>query len=47
MLLDEGRIVEFDSPTKLLSDPSTRFHGLCKATGKNEFTVLKKIARVK
>ncbi|KIJ61804.1 hypothetical protein HYDPIDRAFT_183028 [Hydnomerulius pinastri MD-312] len=44
MLLDEGRIVEFDSPSTLLSDPSSRFHGLCKATGKNEFAQLKKMA---
>ncbi|KIJ58415.1 hypothetical protein HYDPIDRAFT_44470 [Hydnomerulius pinastri MD-312] len=44
MLLDEGRIMEFDRPSTLLSDPSSRFHGLCKATGKNEFAQLKKMA---
>ncbi|KAF9234929.1 hypothetical protein BU15DRAFT_78554 [Melanogaster broomeanus] len=44
MLLDEGRIVEFDRPAALLADHNSRFHGLCKATGKEEFTVLKKMA---
>jgi len=44
MLLEEGRIVEFDTPTTLLADSSSRFHGLCKATGKNEFSMLKKLA---
>jgi len=46
MLLDEGRIVEFDTPARLLSDPNSRFYGLCKATGKNEFAVLKRMAGV-
>ncbi|KAH7906727.1 multidrug resistance-associated ABC transporter [Hygrophoropsis aurantiaca] len=44
MILDEGRIVEFDSPATLLSDTSSRFYGLCKATGKNEFSTLMKMA---
>ncbi|ETW77907.1 ABC transporter [Heterobasidion irregulare TC 32-1] len=47
MLLEDGRIVEFDSPGTLLSDPSSKFHSLCKATGKNEFAVLKKMAGAK
>jgi ABC-type multidrug transport system fused ATPase/permease subunit len=46
MLLDEGRIVEFDRPATLLSDPSSRFYALCKATGKTEFSVLKRMAGV-
>ena len=46
MLLDEGRIVEFDSPAVLLSDPNSRFYSLCKATGKTEFSVLKRLAGV-
>lgn len=46
MLLDEGRVVEFDSPTTLLRDPSSRFYKLCKATGKEEFAVLKRMAGV-
>ncbi|KAF7972890.1 hypothetical protein HWV62_16688 [Athelia sp. TMB] len=33
MVLDQGRIVEFDN-----------FYGLCKASGKNEFSMLKKMA---
>jgi len=46
MLLEEGRIVEFDSPAALLSDPNSKFYSLCKATCKSEFAVLKKIAGV-
>lgn len=46
MLLEEGRIVEFDSPAVLLSDPSSKFYSLCKATGMNEFAVLKRMAGV-
>ncbi|KAG7098217.1 hypothetical protein E1B28_000184 [Marasmius oreades] len=30
MLLDQGRIVEFDRPQKLLAQPSSRFYALCK-----------------
>ncbi|KAH7910130.1 hypothetical protein BJ138DRAFT_1127138 [Hygrophoropsis aurantiaca] len=44
MLLDNGRIVEFDRPAALLADPSSGFYALCKATGKKEFSVLKKMA---
>ncbi|KAF9450615.1 P-loop containing nucleoside triphosphate hydrolase protein [Macrolepiota fuliginosa MF-IS2] len=44
MLLEDGRIAEFDKPSVLLSDPSSKFYSLCKATGKDEFTVLKKMA---
>ncbi|EIN08192.1 multidrug resistance-associated ABC transporter [Punctularia strigosozonata HHB-11173 SS5] len=46
MVLDQGRMVEFDSPKTLLSDPSSKFYSLCKATGKEEFAVLKKLAGV-
>jgi ABC-type multidrug transport system fused ATPase/permease subunit len=46
MVLDQGRMVEFDSPKTLLSDPSSKFYSLCKATGKDEFSVLKKMAGV-
>ncbi|KAL6302688.1 P-loop containing nucleoside triphosphate hydrolase protein [Sparassis latifolia] len=41
MLPEEGRIVEFDKPAVLLADPDSKFCSLCKATGKNEFAVLK------
>ncbi|KAE9407953.1 ATP-binding cassette transporter [Gymnopus androsaceus JB14] len=44
MLLDQGRIVEFDKPQILLADSSSKFHALCKATGKDEFSTLKKLA---
>ncbi|KAJ6495413.1 multidrug resistance-associated ABC transporter [Mycena sanguinolenta] len=46
MLLDQGRIAEFDKPGVLLRNPNTKFHALCKATGKEEFAVLKKMAGV-
>ncbi|EMD35635.1 hypothetical protein CERSUDRAFT_85574 [Gelatoporia subvermispora B] len=46
MLLDEGTIVEFDKPATLLSQPSSKFYALCKATGENEFAVLRKMAGV-
>lgn len=46
MLLEEGRIVEFDSPGVLLSNPNSKFYSLCKATGRNEFAVLKRMAGV-
>ncbi|KAI0806225.1 multidrug resistance-associated ABC transporter [Irpex lacteus] len=46
MLLDQGRIAEFDKPAVLLADPSSKFHSLCKATGKSEFAMLKKMAGV-
>ncbi|KAJ8520309.1 hypothetical protein ONZ45_g2846 [Pleurotus djamor] len=44
MLLDNGRIVEFDKPSVLLNNSSSKFYDLCKATGKDEFQVLKKMA---
>ncbi|KAF5371802.1 hypothetical protein D9758_003453 [Tetrapyrgos nigripes] len=44
MLLDQGRIVEFDRPQVLLSQPNSKFYALCKATGKEEFSMLKKLA---
>ncbi|ESK87928.1 atp-binding cassette transporter [Moniliophthora roreri MCA 2997] len=46
MLLDQGRIVEFDQPKVLLSRPNSRFYALCKATGKEEFSMLRKLAGV-
>ncbi|KAJ7126290.1 multidrug resistance-associated ABC transporter [Mycena epipterygia] len=45
MLLDEGRIIEFDRPGTLLDDPASKFHALCKATGKGEFGMLRNLAR--
>ncbi|KAI0761279.1 multidrug resistance-associated ABC transporter [Trametes elegans] len=46
MLLDQGRIAEFDKPAVLLSNPQSKFYALCKATGKQEFAVLKRMAGV-
>jgi hypothetical protein len=46
MLLEQGRIVEFDNPATLLSNRNSKFYSLCKATGKHEFAVLKKMAGV-
>ncbi|KPV72284.1 uncharacterized protein RHOBADRAFT_39718 [Rhodotorula graminis WP1] len=45
LVLDRGEIVEFDSPAKLLDDPSSRFYALCRASGRREFTILKKMAQ--
>ncbi|KZV87123.1 multidrug resistance-associated ABC transporter [Exidia glandulosa HHB12029] len=46
MLLDNGqvRVAEFDRPAALLSDPTSKFYALCKAAGKDEFQVLKRMA---
>ncbi|KAI0676238.1 multidrug resistance-associated ABC transporter [Trametes maxima] len=46
MLLDQGRIAEFDKPATLLSNAQSKFYSLCKATGKQEFAVLKRMAGV-
>lgn len=44
MLLDQGRIAEFDKPSVLLQDVTSKFYSLCKATGKDEFATLKRMA---
>ncbi|KAJ6579193.1 multidrug resistance-associated ABC transporter, partial [Mycena vulgaris] len=44
MLLDQGRIAEFDRPSVLLANSSSKFHALCKATGREEYKMLKKMA---
>ncbi|KAI0792249.1 multidrug resistance-associated ABC transporter [Abortiporus biennis] len=46
MLLEDGRIAEFDKPAELLRNTSSKFYALCQATGKNELSVLKKLAGV-
>lgn len=46
MLLDRGKIVEFDTPSVLLKDTSSQFYGLCKATGSAEFSMLKQMAGI-
>jgi ABC-type multidrug transport system fused ATPase/permease subunit len=47
MLLEQGRIIEFDRPATLLGNPTSKFYALCKATGKDEFSMLKKMAGLK
>ncbi|KAJ6516269.1 multidrug resistance-associated ABC transporter [Mycena sanguinolenta] len=44
MVLDQGKIAEFDRPATLLANPSSKFYALCKATGSHEFQMLKKLA---
>ena len=44
MLLDQGKLVEFDKPAVLLSNPQSSFYNLCKAAGKQEFATLQKLA---
>ncbi|KZO97554.1 multidrug resistance-associated ABC transporter [Calocera viscosa TUFC12733] len=44
LVLDQGRIAEYDEPATLLANTSSMFYSLCKSTGKNEFEVLKKTA---
>lgn len=44
MLLEEGRIVEFDTPSALLSNPNSKFYSFCRAAGKSEFAILKRMA---
>ena len=46
MVLEQGRVAEFDTPANLLSNPSSKFNALCKATGKSEFAMLQKLAGV-
>jgi len=44
MLLEDGKIIEFDAPDILLADRESKFYALCKATGKEEFSTLKRLA---
>ncbi|KAJ7040968.1 multidrug resistance-associated ABC transporter [Mycena alexandri] len=46
MVLEEGRIVEFESPKTLLENESSKFYALCKATGSNEFATLQSMAEI-
>ncbi|KAH6911449.1 ATP-binding cassette transporter, partial [Coprinopsis sp. MPI-PUGE-AT-0042] len=43
IILDEGRIVEFDKPKTLLGNKTSQFYALCKATGE-EFSMLVSLA---
>ena len=44
MVLDAGRIVEFDKPGVLLADPHSQFYSLCKAAGRDEFSALLRLS---
>lgn len=44
LVLDAGRIVEYDHPATLIANPASRFHALCRASGKAEFKILKRMA---
>ncbi|KAJ1311227.1 hypothetical protein OPQ81_009727 [Rhizoctonia solani] len=44
LVMDQGHIAEYDEPSVLLADPSSKFYALCKATGPKEFAVLKHMA---
>ncbi|KAH7344787.1 multidrug resistance-associated ABC transporter [Rhizoctonia solani] len=44
VVMDQGHIAEYDEPSVLLADPSSKFFALCKATGPKEFAVLKHMA---
>jgi len=46
MILEQGRIIEFDRPATLLKNSTSKFYSLCRATGKEEFAMLKKMAGV-
>ena len=46
MLLEDGKIVEFDTPGNLLANRDSKFYALCRATGKEEFSTLKRLAGV-
>ncbi|KAJ7677817.1 P-loop containing nucleoside triphosphate hydrolase protein [Mycena polygramma] len=46
MVLEEGRIVEFDRPKTLLENPTSLFFAMCKAAGTEEFATLRNMAKV-
>jgi hypothetical protein len=44
LVMDAGKLMEFDEPYTLLQDANSRFSLLCKATGETEYAVLKGLA---
>lgn len=44
LVLDAGNVLEFDTPLNLLNNEASRFHALCRASGKTEYKILKKMA---
>lgn len=47
LVLDQGHVVEYASPASLIADTSSKFHALCRASGRSEFKLLKKMAEGK
>jgi len=45
LVLDKGRILEYDEPLKLMEDSGSAFYALCMAHGKDEFDQLIASAR--
>ncbi len=46
-MLDKGHVIEYDSPRRLLEDPNSRFYQMCRAAGRSEFKLLKRMANGK
>lgn len=44
LVLDTGNVLEYASPLELINNEQSQFHALCKASGKSEFGILKKMA---
>jgi ABC-type multidrug transport system fused ATPase/permease subunit len=45
LVLDAGRVVEFDEPISLMRDEDGVFSSMCRATGKESATKLKQMAQ--
>jgi hypothetical protein len=45
MVLDEGQVREFDSPSRLLADENSIFHGMVAETGAANATYLTSLAK--
>jgi ABC-type proline/glycine betaine transport system ATPase subunit len=43
-VMSDGRVAEFDTPTRLLDDPSTMFCGMASNMGQEQLTRLKELA---
>ncbi|KAF7325679.1 Multidrug resistance-associated ABC transporter protein [Mycena kentingensis (nom. inval.)] len=44
LVLHEGRVAEFDSPRRMLSDPASVFYAMCSATGQEEMRELQRLS---
>jgi len=45
LVLDKGRVLEYDSPRKLMEDEGSAFRALCMVQGKEEFEKLLEMTR--